>query len=153
MKWIHDHQRKLKEWEDAKAMGKSFFARTKLGTFISKIPKPSHSSMNVRLLFEEDSIQYQRIKGVFDHLSDPSLLERCMGHYTQNANESFHSRIWNTCPKIKYSAFPMLKFAICQNILTYSLGYELGNIMKSFDINVTEDMRKFWKDSENTRKN
>lgn len=39
------------------------------------------------------------IKPVFDDLSKPELLRRCLKGKTQNANESFNSVLWSICPK------------------------------------------------------
>ena len=108
--------------------------------------------MNKGLLFEESSIQYQRIQDVFTRLSDEELLKRCLGKHNQNPNESFHSRIWSMCPKVKYFTYPMFIFSICQNILIYHLGYEIGNLLRVFDITPTEDMRKHWNTAETSRK-
>ena len=46
----------------------------------------------------------------------------------------------------------MMKFAICQNILIYHLGHELGNILYYFDIQATEGMQALWRCSEVPRK-
>ena len=39
------------------------------------------------------------IKPIFVHLSNDSLLEKCLHHKTQNVNESLNGLIWNRCPK------------------------------------------------------
>ena len=38
----------------------------------------------------------------------------------------------------------MMIFAILQSILTHHLGYEIGNILRVFDIPVVEGMLKHW---------
>ncbi|GFW29792.1 uncharacterized protein TNCV_3936591 [Trichonephila clavipes] len=39
------------------------------------------------------------IKPVFNDLSQPKLLQKCLGGKTQNNNESINSLIWKLCPK------------------------------------------------------
>ena len=41
----------------------------------------------------------QAIKGVFEELSSPTILRKCLHGGTQNANEAFHHLIWQRCPK------------------------------------------------------
>ena len=144
--------KKSDEYNQLSNTTKSFYKRPVLEPFVSKIEKPKHSSMNKRLLFEESSVQYQYIQDVFTRLSDEKLLKRCLDKHNQNPNESFHSRIWSKCPKVQYFTYPMMIFSICQNILIYHLGYEIGNLLRVFDITPTEDMRKHWNTAETSRK-
>ncbi|GFW80412.1 uncharacterized protein TNCV_2945441 [Trichonephila clavipes] len=39
------------------------------------------------------------IKPVFNDLSQPKFLQKCLGGKTQNNNESINSLIWKLCPK------------------------------------------------------
>ena len=151
-KWADDYVERVKEYNKLDSTSKAFYSKPSYVKFISKIDVPKHSSMNVRLLFGDGSYQLQRVQEVFTRLSNPELLKRCLEKHTQNPNESFHSRIWRMCPKICYFAYPMMLFAIIQNILIYHLGYEFGNLMRLFDIDVTEDMRKHWNSAEKSRK-
>ncbi|GFO04327.1 hypothetical protein PoB_003083200 [Plakobranchus ocellatus] len=41
----------------------------------------------------------EHVKGVYERLTDPSLLKRCLLGKAQNSNESLHSLIWARCPK------------------------------------------------------
>ncbi|KAG8236893.1 hypothetical protein J437_LFUL016011 [Ladona fulva] len=41
----------------------------------------------------------EAILPINEDLSRGSLLERCLGGYAQNANESFHSTVWHLAPK------------------------------------------------------
>lgn len=42
-------------------------------------------------------------KKVFEDLSNLELLERCVGGYTQNCNESFNKSVWKLVPKSSFS--------------------------------------------------
>ena len=39
---------------------------------------------------------------IYDRLSEPALLPRCLPGYTQNANESINSLVWNKYTKHKW---------------------------------------------------
>ena len=41
----------------------------------------------------------QLLKPTYDRLGSPTLLEKCIDGYTQNANKSLHSVVWRLCPK------------------------------------------------------
>ncbi|GFO23744.1 hypothetical protein PoB_005024900 [Plakobranchus ocellatus] len=43
------------------------------------------------------------VRHIYERLTDPSLLSRCLLGKTQNANESLHSVIWAKCPKHTFS--------------------------------------------------
>ncbi|GBN78541.1 hypothetical protein AVEN_151640-1 [Araneus ventricosus] len=49
------------------------------------------------------------IKPIFNSLSHPELLNRCLGAYTQNTNESLNSVIWQICPKISAAVIGLQK--------------------------------------------
>lgn len=44
------------------------------------------------------------IKPIYAHLGSKSLLEKCTGGYTQNANESLHNLVRKFCPKALFQA-------------------------------------------------
>ena len=41
----------------------------------------------------------EKVRGVYERLTAPELLQRCLKGLTQNANEAIHSTIWSRCPK------------------------------------------------------
>ncbi|KYQ55491.1 hypothetical protein ALC60_05553, partial [Trachymyrmex zeteki] len=41
----------------------------------------------------------KHILPIYENLSKEDLLQRCLGGYTQNANESFNSTVWRLAPK------------------------------------------------------
>ena len=45
---------------------------------------------------------FHELLGLFERLSDESLLERCKDGHTQNSNESFHNTLWTYAPKAKH---------------------------------------------------
>lgn len=50
-----------------------------------------------------DAESERKIKAVYEALSEKELFERCVRGLTQNANESFHSKIWNRAHKTKFA--------------------------------------------------
>ncbi len=45
----------------------------------------------------------EAIKDIFDDLTKPELLTRCLGSRNQNANENLNSLIWKFCPKAVFA--------------------------------------------------
>ena len=107
--------------------------------------------MKTRISFEKGSIEYKRMIELYNRMTDLKLLKRCEGHHTQNPNESLHSRIWKICPKNSNFDVDHMRFAVHQTILTYHLGYEMGNILKYFDIETTTSMKQIFHCQESMR--
>jgi hypothetical protein len=90
------------------------------------------------------------IKDIFKDLSMPSLLKKCLGGYTQNANESFNSMIWKLCPKNSGCGSNVVQIAVSEAVLLFNdgqagrlnvmseLGYKIGNNAKSFALQSNE---------------
>ena len=64
------------KWQVAKALGKEYHHKDPIPEAIVQLIKPIYARLDSR-----------------------SLLEKCTGGYTQNANEALHSLIWKFCPK------------------------------------------------------
>lgn len=62
------------------------------------------------------------IKPVFNALTKPELLKRCLGSHTQNPNESFNSLIWQICPKVSGSGRIIAEIAAQEAILMFNEG-------------------------------
>lgn len=71
------------------------------------------------------------IRQVFKDMSDPELLKRCLPGWTQNANESIHSRLWMKCPKVKFFGLKRVTFAAEVTTLEHNFGYERSNLLTS----------------------
>ncbi|KAK3709047.1 hypothetical protein RRG08_055208 [Elysia crispata] len=41
----------------------------------------------------------EKVRDIYERLTAPELLQRCLKGVTQNANEAIHSTIWSRCPK------------------------------------------------------
>ena len=55
---------------------------------------------------------FEAIKPVHDDLSRNELLNRCLGGFTQNSNETFNAAVWNLAPKVYSSVKKVLNIAM-----------------------------------------
>ena len=70
------------------------------------------------------------IKNVYRDLSSPDLLARCLRGWTQNPNESLHSKLWQKCPKIKCFGLFRVIFAVQVTVLDHNFGYDKCNLLE-----------------------
>lgn len=71
---------------------------------------------------------YTAILPVYQDLSRDELLERCLGGYTQNANESFNATIWALAPKTIHSGKEVVEIA--SNLAACNFNEGLNGILK-----------------------
>lgn len=62
------------------------------------------------------------IEPIYKDLTDEKLLERCIGGYTQNANESLNHMIWQIAPKKLSGSLPIVEFAANIGAVTFNEG-------------------------------
>ena len=152
-----EYEDKIKEWQDQVKKLKANPKRSKFYSIEQLCPKPekpniSHeANFRISIKFPRHSTEWEKLKKVYEDLSNEELLKRCEKKFTQNPNESFHSRIWSMCPKSKYYTPPVLNFAIAQSVLTYHKGYLHGGLEEELDIPVTEDLWNHRKVKEDQR--
>ncbi|XP_014478848.1 PREDICTED: uncharacterized protein LOC106746604 [Dinoponera quadriceps] len=79
----------------------------------------------------------KHLQPIFDDLSNDSLLERCLGGYTQNANESFNSTVWRLSPKHIHSGAKIVRIAAYIAASIFNEGYNaVLMIMNKLDIEI-----------------
>lgn len=66
----------------------------------------------------------EAIKPIFRDLCDPKLLKRCVGGFTQNPNESFHSKIWKVCPKTGFYGRRVVQIGTYDAVVTFNDGMD-----------------------------
>lgn len=59
---------------------------------------------------------------LYQRLSDPKLLERCVPGWTQNQNEAFNHTVWQRCSKEKYSSSKAVERAVSSAVLCWNIG-------------------------------
>lgn len=95
---------------------------------------------------------WDEVRPIFISLSTRELLERCVGGYTQNSNESLNSRIWKLAHKKTFSGMNSLKTAVYIAVSMYNDGSDaLESLMIKLGINIGENIVKFLDDLDEKR--
>ena len=69
-----------------------------------------------------DPVFEKYLHPIYERLSDPALLSRCLPGFTQNANESINSLVWIRCPKHKWHGRKRILLATASVTLQFSAG-------------------------------
>lgn len=69
-----------------------------------------------------DPVFIKHLEPIYDSLSDPALLSRCVPGYTQNANESINALVWNICTKHRWYGKKRVAIAAASAALHFSCG-------------------------------
>lgn len=97
-----------------------------------KHPAPLHSDVAKHIL------------PVYENLSREDLLERCLGGYIQNSNESFNSTIWKLCPKHLHSSTKSIETCSFIAAAVFNEGYSnILKIMKVLELTIGVECRAF----------
>ena len=64
----------------------------------------------------------QYLQPIYERLTDPVLLGRCVAGKTQNANECLHSLIWSRCAKDKFACRRRVLFAVLTAVREFNFG-------------------------------
>ncbi|GFU82159.1 uncharacterized protein TNCV_4466101 [Trichonephila clavipes] len=84
------------------------------------------------------------IKPVFNDLSQPKLLQKCLGGKTQNNNESINSLIWKLCPKTLGCGRKIVDISTNEAIVVFNDGNQGRlKIMQSLGLTVGQFAHKF----------
>lgn len=90
-----------------------------------------------------DSVFKEHLIKIYDRLTDSALLARCLPGYTQNANESINSLVWNKCPKHKWHGNRRVQLAASSAALHFSGGASAKHaIMGKVGLSVGESAKK-----------
>ena len=63
------------------------------------------------------------VKHIFQDLSAPELLGKCLRGKTQNNNETLNSFIWKRLPKDIFVGPYVLEMGVCSTVLNFNSGY------------------------------
>jgi len=75
---------------------------------------------------------FDAVKPIYEDLSRDDLLNRCLGGFTQNSNESFNSMVWSIAPKTLSSGKKIVDIAT--NIATCIFNDGLSSIMAIMEV-------------------
>ena len=71
---------------------------------------------------KNDRVFLELLKPVFRHLSERSLLLRCLPGYSQNQNESLNGVVWSKAPKHKFKGPKSIEMAGMSAVLQFDCG-------------------------------
>ena len=95
------------------------------------------------------------IKPICEDLSNDDLLERCLGAFNQNNNESLNAVIWKFAPKTLFSGTSVIHTAANIATVLFNDGHMgLLNILEELDISIGETLYQYCQriDEERIRK-
>ena len=70
---------------------------------------------------------FEAIRPIYEELSGDELLNRCLGGYMPNSNETFNATVWNLAPKFYASGEKVLDVAT--NIAVCNFNDSLTSIL------------------------
>ena len=86
---------------------------------------------------------------LFQRLSSPELLSRCLGDRTQNPNESVNAQIWRYCPKTTFLARTTVEMGAAMAVLNFNEGpLSSLKVMKACGLDVGQTALELSKESE-----
>ena len=86
----------------------------------------SHKKMKIRLDLTEE--QQAPVLQVIEDLSNDDLLKKCLKKRTQNVSESFNSKVWNKCPKVRLHGIDKATCAFYLAALEHNVGYTVSTL-------------------------
>ena len=75
-----------------------------------------------------------KLQTLFKTLGSEQLMQRCMSSYSQNMNESMHSKLWRMVLKFKSHSTKRYIFACRMLILVHNFGHEKSSILYVIDM-------------------
>ena len=72
---------------------------------------------------------FKEVEAIFDTLGCKELMERCTEKYTQNINESAHSKLWRRVLKFKSHSKDRYIFACRSVVLIHNFGHRAGSLL------------------------
>lgn len=92
------------------------------------------------------------LKPIYTDLSTKTLLERCLGGYNQNSNESLNNLIWRISPKEVHCGLSIVEIAANIAVCTFNDGTSsLLQIMKTMDVKCGSNAHR-WAAAEDSRR-
>ncbi|KYQ46869.1 hypothetical protein ALC60_14160 [Trachymyrmex zeteki] len=84
---------------------------------------------------------------IYEDLSRDDLLERCVGGFTQNANESFNSTIWRLAPKHLHCGSKIIEIAAYLVAGIFNDGYSfILKVMNDLELQIGKECQFFAND-------
>ena len=86
----------------------------------------------------------QLVRPIYARLGNKSLLEKCIGGFTQNANESLHHLVWQFCPKEVFLGVRHVEIACALAVMCFNDGASsLASISSALKLKPTPMATRF----------
>lgn len=83
---------------------------------------------------------FNAVKPIYEDLSNDNLLNRCLGGFTQNNNESFNSVVWSIAPKTTSSNKILLDLATDISVCKFNDGFtSIMEIMQVLNLTIGDN--------------
>ena len=91
---------------------------------------------------------FEKLKQLFATLGSEELMKRCTKKYTQNGNESIHSKLWRIVIKFKSHSTERYNFACQMVMMFHNFGHVKASLLNVLDC-MTLSSANFLKNSDN----
>lgn len=75
-------------------------------------------------------------------MTSHDILTCCLPDYTQNSNESIHSKVWQKCSKNKHAGYHHILFVCRVTALDHNFGFEKGCLVLNLGWDIPPHMVK-----------
>ena len=90
-------------------------------------PRPHRPSLTLAVA--------EKLLPIYERLTQPDLLQRCMRMKTQNPNECFNAQVWRRCPKTEPTSLRTVETAVAMATLAFNEGPSgLGTVLEEMGI-------------------
>jgi len=87
---------------------------------------------------------FDAVQKIYEDLTREDLLSRCLGGFTQNANESLNAVVWSIAPKAISSGKSVVDIATNIAIITYNCGFGgLLDVMSTLQLKINSELYNF----------
>ena len=89
---------------------------------------------------------------IFQDLSKPELLQKCLHGGTQNNNEAINQFLWQRIPKAVYIGFYTFEIGMCSTVLSFNSGATgLLDVFRELKMEIGYFVHQFCSKKDNTR--
>lgn len=87
---------------------------------------------------------FDAVQPIYKDLTREDLLSRCLGGFTQNANESLNSVVWSIAPKTISSGKTVVDIATDIAVITFNCGFQgLLDVMSTIQLKINTQLYNF----------
>ena len=87
---------------------------------------------------------FYAVKKIYEDLTREELLSRCLGGFTQNANESLNAVVWSIAPKAISSGKGVVDIATNVAVITYNGGFlSLLDVVSTLELKISSELYNY----------